>query len=327
MKNKKQNLAPQFNLKYKLNIQHFATPVYPEDNLQTVPSLDNFRAKSVDYVYHFEKSLKDFQEAIGISRLMPVQTGMTIELLGKPTVNLADGNVAEGDLIPLSDVVPAVISTKKLTLKKYRKATSGEAIQTYGADNAVQITDDALIKDVQKGIRTDLFDLVQSGEAQSNLNAANGLQGALATSWGALQTIFEDDTIKVVVFAHPMDVAQSIADKQLTLETAFGLNYYTDATGTIVFTSTQVTRGFVYSTAAENLVIAYIPAGTSDLGVTFGLTSDDTGFIGMKHFLGNDTLTQQTLIVSGVLMFPERLDGVVKVSLEKPVVVPQEPVV
>lgn len=311
MKNKTKKFVPKF----KLNIQHFAAQSFPENNLQTMANLDNFREKSIDYVYRFEESLKSFQDAIGISRLMPVQSGMIIELLGKPTVDLASGDVAEGDIIPLSKVTPAVVSEKKITLKKYRKATSGEAIQTYGADQAVSYTDDALIKEVQKGIRTDLFDLVQSGEAQTNLNAANGLQGALATSWGALQTIFEDDTIKVVVFAHPMDVAQAIADKQLTLENAFGLNYYTDVTGTVVFTSTQVAQGSVYATAAENLVLAYIPAGTSDLGRQFGLTADTTGFIGMKHFLHNESLTQQTLVVSGVLMFPERLDGVVKVPL------------
>lgn len=311
MKNKTKKFVPKF----KLNIQHFAAQSFPENNLQTMANLDNFREKSIDYVYRFEESLKSFQDAIGISRLMPVQSGMKIELLGKPTVDLASGDVAEGDIIPLSKVTPAVVSEKKITLKKYRKATSGEAIQTYGADQAVSYTDDALIKEVQKGIRTDLFDLVQSGEAQTNLNAANGLQGALATSWGALQTIFEDDTIKVVVFAHPMDVAQAIADKQLTLENAFGLNYYTDVTGTVVFTSTQVAQGSVYATAAENLVLAYIPAGTSDLGRQFGLTADTTGFIGMKHFLHNESLTQQTLVVSGVLMFPERLDGVVQVPL------------
>lgn len=311
MKNKTKKFVPKF----KLNIQHFAAQDFPENNLQTMANLDNFREKSIDYVYRFEESLKSFQDAIGISRLMPVQSGMKIELLGKPTVDLASGDVAEGDIIPLSKVTPAVVSEKKITLKKYRKATSGEAIQTYGADQAVSYTDDALIKEVQKGIRTDLFDLVQSGDAQTNLNASNGLQGALATSWGALQTIFEDDTIKVVVFAHPMDVAQAIADKQLTLENAFGLNYYTDVTGTVVFTSTQVAQGSVYATAAENLVLAYIPAGTSDLGRQFGLTADTTGFIGMKHFLHNESLTQQTLVVSGVLMFPERLDGVVQVPL------------
>lgn len=294
-----------------------ASKNYPETNLQTVTSLDKFQEKSIDYTYRFTESLTDFQNAIGVSRSMPVQEGMTIKLYGKPEVDLADGNVAEGDLIPLSSVTPQEVSTKEINLKKYRKATSGEAIQRYGLDNAINLTDDALIKEVQKNIRTDLFTLVQSGEAQDNLNAGNGLQGALATAWGALQTIFEDDTVSVVVFAHPMDVAQAIADKELTLETAFGLNYYTSATGTIVFTTTQVEQGTIYSTASENLVVAYIPAN-SELGNSFSLTSDETGYIGMKHFVENESMTHQTLLVSGVLMFPERLDGVVKVSLEKP---------
>lgn len=293
-----------------------ASKNYPETNLQTVPSLDKFQEKSIDYTYRFTESLTDFQNAIGVSRSMPVQEGMTIKLYGKPEVDLADGNVAEGDLIPLSSVTPQEVSTKEINLKKYRKATSGEAIQRYGLDAAINLTDDALIKEVQKNIRTDLFSLVQSGEAQDNLNAGNGLQGALATAWGALQTIFEDDTVSVVVFAHPMDVAQAIADKELTLETAFGLNYYTSATGTIVFTTTQVEQGTIYSTASENLVVAYIPAN-SELGNSFALTSDETGYIGMKHFVENESMTHQTLLVSGVLMFPERLDGVVKVSLEE----------
>lgn len=293
-----------------------ASKNYPETNLQTVPSLDKFQEKSIDYTYRFTESLTDFQNAIGVSRSMPVQEGMTIKLYGKPEVDLADGNVAEGDLIPLSSVTPQEVSTKEINLKKYRKATSGEAIQRYGLDNAINLTDDALIKEVQKNIRTDLFTLVQSGEAQDNLNAGNGLQGALATAWGALQTIFEDDTVSVVVFAHPMDVAQAVADKELTLETAFGLNYYTSATGTIVFTTTQVAQGTVYATASENLVVAYIPAN-SELGNSFSLTSDETGYIGMKHFVENESMTHQTLLVSGVLMFPERLDGVVKVSLEE----------
>ena len=293
-----------------------ASKNYPETNLQTVPSLDKFQEKSIDYTYRFTESLTDFQNAIGVSRSMPVQEGMTIKLYGKPEVDLADGNVAEGDLIPLSSVTPQEVSTKEINLKKYRKATSGEAIQRYGLDAAINLTDDALIKEVQKNIRTDLFSLVQSGEAQDNLNAGNGLQGALATAWGALQTIFEDDTVSVVVFAHPMDVAQAIADKELTLESAFGLNYYTSATGTIVFTTTQVEQGTIYSTASENLVVAYIPAN-SELGNSFSLTSDQTGYIGMKHFVENESMTHQTLLVSGVLMFPERLDGVVKVSLEE----------
>lgn len=303
-------------LALKLNIQHFATQVYPEPNLQTQTTLDNFPEKSIDHTVRFGLTLKDFQTALGVSRLMPVAEGVTIKFYGKPDVTLADGNVPEGDLIPLSYVTPTVASTKEIKIKKWRKGTSGEAIQRYGKDKAVDLTDDAMLKEIQKNIRTDLFTLIQSGSAQTSLNPANGLQAALATVWGSLQTIFEDDTVRPIVFIHPMDVAQAIADKQLTLETAFGLNYYTDVTGTIVFTSTQVTKGTVYATAAENLVIAYITANSSDLAQTFSLTSDETGFIGMTHYVDHSSLTQMTLAVSGVLMYPERLDGVVKVALK-----------
>lgn len=305
------------NLALKLNIQHFATPTYPEPNLQTTVLHDNFVEKSIDYTYRFEQSLRDFKDAIGITQLLPVAEGLKIKLYSGLKVTLADGNVPEGELIPLSKVEPVVETEKEITLKKYRKATTGEDIQKFGFDQAIDRTDDALIKEVQKNVRKDLFSLVQSGTSQTNLNVSNGLQGALATAWGSLNTIFEDDTVRVVVFAHPMDVAKAIADKQLTLETSFGLNYYTDVTGTVVFTSTQVKQGNIYATAADNLVIAYIPT-TSEVGRAFNLTSDNTGFVGMKHFTHEETLTHQTLLVSGILMFPERLDGVVKVPLATP---------
>lgn len=290
---------------------------YPETDTQTVLALDNFKEKSIDHTYRFGEDLKDFAEAIGITRLVPLADGMRVDLHGKPEVTLADGNVPEGEIIPLSKVTPGVVDTKKVTLRKHRKATTGEAIQTYGLDQAVDQTDADLIKEIQIEVRKQLFEMIQSGSEQTNLNVSNGLQGALATAWGSLQTIFNDDAVRVVVFAHPMDVAQAIADKQLSLETSFGLRYYTDATGVVVFTSASVARGSVYATATENLVIAYIPAGNSELGRAFGLTSDNTGFAGMTHFVENQSLTQQTLIVSGVLIYPERLDGVVKIPLSE----------
>ena len=246
-----------------------------------------------------------------------MQEGFTVKLYEGSNVTLADGEVAEGDLIPLSKVEPVVHSTKEISLKKYRKATSGEAIQRYGLDQAIDITDEEMVKEVQKDIRKDLFDLIQSGDAETNLNAGT-LQGALATAWGALQTVFDDDTVTTVAFVHPMDIAHANAHKELTLETQFGLNYYTTATGTVVFSSTQVVQGTIYATAPENLVVAYIPASNSEMGRAFNLTSDQTGYIGMKHFEHNETFTQQTLIVSGVLLFPERLDGVVKVAIDEP---------
>lgn len=301
------------NLALKLNIQHFATPSYPENNLQTTVTLDKFKEKSVDFTNRFGTDMINFKDVIGITRLLPVREGMTIDLYGGLKVALANGKVPEGELIPLSTVTPTVEESKKMELNKWRKATTGEAIQKYGLSPAINMTDAAMIREVQKNIRAELFGFVQGGQVEENLSS--GLQGALASAWGAVQTVFEDDAVKTVVFAHPTDVARANANKQISLETAFGLNYYTDLTGTLVIVTPQVTAGSIYATAADNLVLAYIPAGSSELGQSFDLTSDNTGFIGMTHFLHHETLTHQTLVVSGVLMFPERLDGVVKVAI------------
>lgn len=287
---------------------------FPETNLQNRENFTNLKKIEIDHAYRFGENLNSFIEALGITRKMPVVQGMTIKMYKNPEVTLADGTVAEGDLIPLSKVTPQVAETKEIELKKYRKATSGEAIQTYGREEAVNITDDALVKEVQKNIRDDFFGVVQAGQAVENLNAGT-LQGALASAWGNLQTIFEDDAITTVAFAHPMDVATEIANKNLTLENQFGLNYYTTVTGTVVFATSQVERGSIYATASENLVLAYINPQNSDLAATFELTSDGLGLIGMTHFLHHETLTQQSLFVSGVLIYPERIDGVVKVEI------------
>lgn len=288
---------------------------FPEANLQNRQNFSNLEPIAIDFTHRFGENFRSFIEALGITRQMPVSQGMHIKIYANPEVDLADGNVPEGELIPLSKVTPQVEDTKEITLKKYRKATSGESINTYGLNEAVNITDAALVRDVQKNIRDDLFGVIQAGQAVDNLNVGT-LQGALATAWGNLQTIFEDDAITTVAFAHPLDIANEIANKNLTLENQFGLNYYTTVTGTIVFATSQVEQGSVYATASENLVVAYINPSNSDLAQTFNLASDEFGYIGATHFLHHETLTQQSLFVSGVLIFPERIDGVIKVAIE-----------
>lgn len=302
--------------KMKMQLQYFARQDnYPEPNLQDRANFQNLEEVEIDFAYRFSENFNSFIQALGITRQMPINQGEVIKFYTNPEVTLQDGRVGEGELIPLSHVEPQVHSTREIELDKYRKATSGEAIQRYGRTEAVNITDAALVREVQKGIRDDLFEVITAGQSVENMN--NGtLQGALATAWGNLQTIFEDDAIVTVAFAHPLDIAREIANKELTLENQFGLNYYTTVTGTVVFATSQVPQGSIYATASENLVVAYINPNNSDLAQTFNFTSDEFGYIGMTHFLQHETLTQQSLFVSGVLIFPERIDGVIQVEIE-----------
>lgn len=290
------------------------TQNYPEVNLQNTLSLANLKAKEIDYTYQFGENFSKFIEALGITNQIPVQEGFTIKMYSAPVVELADGKVEEGDLIPLSKVNPQVAKTKEINLDKYRKVTTIEAIQKYGADEAVNRTDEALIKEVQKGIRDELFATIKDfGKEETNLSEGT-LQGALATAWASLETLFEDDDISVVAFVNPWDIAEQIANKELTLENQFGLKYYTDVTGTIVFSSTRIDRGSIFATAAQNLQVAYI-SGNSEGYRAFDMTTDEFGYIGMVHGRQTNNLTIETVLASGILMFPERLDGVVKIDI------------
>lgn len=301
----------------KLDIQFFATRAenYPEPNTQMQDNFSELDAKSVDYAYRFGENFSKFIEALGITRQIPVQEGFTLTMYTAPEVDLADGDVGEGELIPLSKVTPQPAKTKEITLKKYRKVTTAEAIQRYGRDEAINRTDEALIKEVQKGIRDYLFDTIKThGTEQANLNAGT-LQGALASAWGALEVLFEDDAITTVAFVNPMDVANEIANKAITLETQFGLRYYTDVTGTVVFLNNTIPQGEVYATAADNLQVAYI-AANSEAYQEFNMFTDEFGYIAVAHGQQLETLSVQTVLASGVLIFPERLDGMVKVAID-----------
>lgn len=289
--------------------------LYPETNTQMQSNFSNLEARSVDYAYRFGENFSKFIEALGITRQIPVQEGFTLTMYTAPKVDLADGDVGEGELIPLSKVTPQPAKTKEITLKKYRKVTTVEAIQRYGRDEAINRTDDALIREVQKGIRDYLFDTIKThGTVQTNLNAGT-LQGALASAWGVLEVLFEDDVITTVAFVNPMDVANEIANKDITLETQFGLRYYVDLTGTVVFLNNTIPKGEVYATASDNLQVAYIPAG-SDAYKEFSMFTDEFGYIAVAHGQQLETLSVQTVLASGVLIFPERLDGMVKIEID-----------
>lgn len=300
----------------RLNIQHFARKGnYPEPNTQMQSNFSELDAKSIDYTYRFGENLSKFIEVLGITREIPVQEGFTLTMYTAPDVDLADGNVGEGELIPLSKVTPKPAETKEITLKKYRKVTTAEAIQRYGRDEAINMTDDALVREVQKGIRDYLFDTIKThGTERDNLNAGT-LQGALASAWGALEVLFEDDVIDTIAFVNPMDVAKEIANKEITLETQFGLRYYTDVTGTVVMLNNTIPQGTVYATAADNLQVAYIPAN-SEAFQEFNMFTDELGYIAMAHGQQLENMSVQTVLASGVLIFPERLDGMVKIDIE-----------
>lgn len=277
-----------------------------EENL--IKSEDLVRIREVEFTFMFSESIKKLVEALGITRKIPKQAGTVLKAY-KATGVLQDGNVPEGDLIPLSKYQTEPINFEEITLKKWRKATSAEAIVEKGYDQAVTMTTDQMIKDVQKGVRKTFFDFLETG---TGVATGATFQATLAQAWGQLQVLFEDDEIEAVYFMNPLDVADYLATANISLQTAFGMTYVKDflGLGTVIFNS-SVLKGKIYATARDNLVLYYIPVNGADLNEAFSFTSDELGLIGIHEQSDYDNMTAKDTVVSGIVLFAERIDGVV----------------
>ena len=273
---------------------------------------DLVRAREIEFVTLFGESIKKLVEALGVTRKIPKQAGYTLKTY-KATGTLQDGTVAEGDLIPLSKYQTEAVSYAEIVLKKWRKATSAEAIIEKGYDQAVQMTTDRMLKDVQKGIRTDFFTFLATGTGTAT---GATFQAALAQAWGKLQVLFEDDSIESVYFMNPLDVADYLATAQITMQTAFGMTYVENflGLGTVIFDS-KVPEGTIYATAKDNIVLYYVPVNGAGLGNAFSFTADQTGLIGIHEEADYKHMTAEDTVMSGVVLFAERLDGIVKSTI------------
>ncbi len=274
----------------------------------TIMQADLARVRMVDFNLQFTGSLRKLIEVLGVTRKIAVQEGAALKML-TVTGTLQSGEVAEGDLIPLSKYETEEIAVGEVKLNKWRKATTAEAILKGGYDQAVGATTDKMVKDIQKTIRTGLFDFMATGTGTAS---GSGLQAALANGWGKLSVLFEDDAVETVYFLNPMDVAEYLGSAQVTMQTAFGMTYIENFLGLgTVFLNSSVPQGKYYATAKENIVMYFVNVGTGDIRASFNLTTDETGYIGINEYADNDTARVLNLVMSGVTFFPERKDGIV----------------
>lgn len=281
-----------------------------EQNLITREDLA--RAREIDFTLSFSESIKKLMEALGVTRKVAKQAGTVLKTY-KATGTLEDGKVGEGETIPLSKYEVEPVSYKELTLMKWRKATSAEAIVERGYDQAVGMTTDRMLKDVQKVIRNNFFTFLGTGTGTAS---GTGLQAALAAAWGQLQVLFEDNDIQAVYFINPLDIAAYLGTAQITTQTAFGMTYIENflGMGTVIMNS-GVPQGKVYATAKENVVLYYIPVNGADLQEAFTFTADETGYVGIHEQPDYSNMTAADTVVSGIELFAERLDGVVVGSI------------
>lgn len=271
------------------------------------------RVREQDFVRRFtHQSLSKLTEVLGITRRIPMMEGTTLYVY-KVEGTLADGAVAEGEIIPLSHYEQTKTAVGTIALNKWRKATTAEAIKKSGLNDAVRETDAQLLRDVQKSVRKSLFDFIDGTISGAATASGANFQAALANAWGQLQIKFEDDSVEPVYFVNPLDIAAYLGTANITTQTAFGMSYIENFLGLgTVIVSSQITQGTFVATAKQNFIMYYLTMN-GDVASTFRLTTDETGLIGINSGNPNNERAQvETLVMDGVTILVEYAEGVVK---------------
>ncbi len=282
-----------------------------ETNLITANQMK--KAREIDFVNLFtHSSLAKLIEVLGVTRKIPMMEGTTMYVY-ETSGTLQSGAVPEGEIIPLSQYETTKTAVGEISLGKWRKAVSAEAIKKSGYEAAVRETDAALLRDVQAGVRTSFFNFLNGTITGSVTTTGVGLQAALANAWGKLQIAFEDDTAEAVYFLNPTDVADYLGGAQVSMQTAFGMNYIENflGLGTVILSS-RITAGTFVATAKQNLILYYLTMN-GDIAQAFELTADELGFIGIKSGYQNEERAQiESLVMDGIQLLVEYAGGVIK---------------
>ena len=292
-------------MKFARKLQRHAAP----DN--TIVTTDVAPAISIDHNERLVEGIQTLQAALGITEMNAMPAGSQIKLYKVTQMN-TPAQVAEGETIPLTEVKRELDRTIDLSLRKYRKATTAEAIQKSGREVAINMTDEKLLKSVQKDIKSDFFAAIQPASGATEADAGATAQAAFANIWAKAQVKFEDEDVEMVYFVHPNDVAAYLATAAITVQNRFGFKYVEDFLGLgSAFITPSIAEKAPVGVPKENLNGAYAPIG-GDVAAEFGLTSDQTGLVGTTHSANKTNASIETLMMSAVAFYVEDLSAIIK---------------
>lgn len=276
--------------------------------------------REVDFVTRFSRNWEHLRDILGIMR--PIKKAPGTVLKSKyATLTLQDGNIGEGEEIPYSK---AEIKTKDyatITIEKYAKGVSIEAIKDYGYDVAVQMTDDEFLFQLQSNVTNRFYKYLNGGELASEETT---WQKALAMAMGQVLNKFKlmhRTATRVVGFVNVLDLYDYLGGAQITVQSEFGFNYIKNFMGydtVFLLSEDEIHRGRVIATPVENIVMYYVDPADSDFaraGLEFTVDGE-TPLLGF-HTQGNySTAVSEAFAIMGVTLFAEYIDGIAVVDVD-----------
>lgn len=272
-----------------------------------------------DFVSVFNDNWDALRQILGIMR--PIRKAPGTKLVSsKATVTLENGAVAEGDEIPYSiaNVVP--VAYGDISIRKYAKAVSIEAVAKYGAEVAIQKTDDAFRVELQNLVLTEFYNFLKTGTLT---NIATSFQMALSMAKANILDKFNSmrkTVTDVVAFVNVLDFYEYLGNADITVQTQFGMTYVQNFLGysTIVLLSApDIPRNKVIAVPVENIDLYYIDPSDSEfarLGLDYTVQGE-TNLIGFHAEGDYSRATGATYALMGMTLWAEYIDGISVVTI------------
>jgi len=273
-------------------------------------------ARELDFVSRFEATWEHLQEILGIMRPIKKQPGAQLKSKYAEGT-LQSGAVAEGDEIPYSKFTVKETIYDEMTIEKYAKAVSIEAIKDHGYDNAVAMTDDEFLFQLQTNVTDRFYTYLNTGTLE--VDGATTFQMALALAKGSVLNKFKTmhrSATGVVAFVNIMDVYKYLGAADVTIQNQFGFQYLKDFMGyntVFLLGDDEIQQGRVIATAVENIVLYYVDPADSDFvraGLVYATGNGETNLIGF-HTQGNyNTAVSEAFAIMGLTLFAEYIDAI-----------------
>lgn len=304
--------------------QYVETLTNPRDSLPNAYSGANgvnaVTAREIDFVSRFSNNWDALREILGIMR--PVRKTPGTQLISYTAkVDLEDGDIDPGEVIPYSKATVQQFTKADLDLSKYAKAVPIEDVNKYGAAIAVQKTDEAFLNELQSLVLDNFYTFLTDDTAAST-GTEDTFQMAVAVAIATVKQKFQTmrkNASDIVLFVNTMDAYRYLGAANITVQTAFGIDYVQNFMGArTVILSSEVDEGTVIAVPADNIVLYYVDPGDGEfaqLGLDYTVEGE-TNLIGF-HANGNySTAVGESFALMGMTLWAEYADAIAIITVE-----------
>ena len=282
-------------------------------------SYTDITAREIDFVSRFGRNVEALRNVLGISRPIKKQNGTRLASYVYD-ITLESGNVDPGCVIPYSKYSITESLMADVSVEKYAKAVPIEDVKNYGAEVAIQKSDDAFLTKLQNLVTAKFYThLLDTTYALTGTYST--FQMAVSMAIGKVKAKFQEldrDVTDVAVFVNTLDLYEYLGGASVSTQTVFGMDYIQNFLGAkIMFVTNKITQGKVVAIPVENIDMYFVDPADSDyakLGLVY-TTDGVTNLIGF-HAQGNySTAVGESFALLGMTLWNDVANGVAVITI------------